>query len=762
MDLSEKLLFTWRRPLLLFFALLTLLAAWSAAGLTLRSSFENLLPQDHPYIETFQTYRSALFGADQIVVVLRQRDDGETIWNADFFRAYHDLTQVLFHFPGVDRPTVTSLWTPNTRFYAVSKDGISARDVIPGTVTANALDDETLAEIRHTAIEAGLIKVLVAKDERSALIRAELLQRDYRSGETIDYVTVARQLESQIRAVFETPQHSVHILGFAPLVGEIAAATHNVLWFFVIATAVTFVMLLHLTRSIRLILLPIFCSGIALTWLFGLLSALGKPLDPLILLAPFVIFAIGVSHGVQQVNRFQRTLSTGKNSEAAARDCFRSLFKPGLLALITDCIGFATLYLMPVPLVRDLALIAAPALLLIIVTGLIVLPLLLAEITNIPKSAPRQLTSWLTMLVTPKRAPWLIGLFTLAAIVATLEGLQRPVGATRDGVSELAANARYNQDFRLIRGNYSAGLHYLLIVFEAPPNACIDPPIMSALDDLGQSLQRIDGVTAVFSAASFIRAAHRAWNNNDNTSAMPQTIPELKRALAAVPEDLGWLNRDCSVMTLRIALDSLEATRIERLVAAAEAFTPPDGTRIRLALGDAGLAAAINQTLDSWEEWLLGIVYFCVLIAIMIAYRNWRILVICGFPLLLTTAYGYGFLSGFEIGLKVTTLPVLILMVGIGVDYAFYLHDRIAYWLSSGMTPVMACQHGIDDAGSAVFHAAAALAAGVIVWVFSPLQLQADMGLLFAFMLFASMITALTLVPALTILMTPPQANMSK
>jgi len=94
---------------------------------------------------------------------------------------------------------------------------------------------------------------------------------------------------------------------------------------------------------------------IAVTWQLGTLVLLGYGIDPLGLLVPFLIFAIGVSHGVQKISAIGDAAFAGLNSKAAARRTFRQLLVPAMVALLADLVGFLTILLIPVQVIREMA-----------------------------------------------------------------------------------------------------------------------------------------------------------------------------------------------------------------------------------------------------------------------------------------------------------------------------------------------------------------------------------------------------------------------
>ncbi|HSH26268.1 MAG TPA: MMPL family transporter [Wenzhouxiangella sp.] len=169
----------------------------------------------------------------------------------------------------------------------------------------------------------------------------------------------------------------------------------------------------------------------------------------------------------------------------------------------------------------------------------------------------------------------------------------------------------------------------------------------------------------------------------------------------------------------------------------------------RLATGNVGVMAATNQEVAAAQTPMLFYVYSAIVVLCLITFRTVLGTLCIVLPLVLVSYLAYSLMAFMGIGLKVNTLPVVALGVGIGVDYGIYIFSRMKSFLDAGV--------GLDDAyyrtlrltGRAVFYTAVTLAVGVGTWLFSDLQFQADMGLLLAFMFIFNMIGAMLLLPAL-------------
>jgi len=217
-------------------------------------------------------------------------------------------------------------------------------------------------------------------------------------------------------------------------------------------------------------------------------------------------------------------------------------------------------------------------------------------------------------------------------------------------------------------------------------------------------------------------------------------------------------NSDCSVMPVIAYLADHKAETLNRVVAAAAEFSEKHNDKDRqflLAAGSAGIEAATNIVVEQANRTMLLYVYAAVIILCFITFRSWRAVVVAVVPLMLTSILCEALMVALGIGVKVATLPVIALGVGIGVDYALYLLSVQLAQQRAGLSLTDAYKKAVQFTGKVVALVGITLAAGVITWAFSPIKFQADMGILLTFMFVWNMIGALVLIPALSYFLLP-------
>ncbi|WP_078201205.1 efflux RND transporter permease subunit [Cupriavidus necator] len=759
----EQWLFSHRVVTVLALLALTLVMGVFAAKLRMDAGFEKQTPTTHEYTRTFKQYERSLFGANRLTVVVRARHGA--IWTAAGLKRLYDVTQAVVYLPYVDRLGAQSLWTPNSFVNEITDEGFQARPVIPGTVTAGDLTPETIERIRQSASEGGYTGSLVSRDQTAAMITADLNEVDA-SGKKLDYVAYNQILEKQIRERFADKDFDIEIIGFAKQIGDIADGAMSVLGFCAISLLLTALAVYWYCASWRFTLLTIACSLTSLVWQFGTLRLLGYGLDPLGILVPFLVFAIGVSHGVQQINFIIRELANGRTALEVSRMSFTGLLTPGILALFTALVSFVTLLLIPIPMIRELAITASIGVGYKIITNLVMLPLV-ASWCSFPSSYAEKVlrnrarrARWLqplTRLANTRSAFAVVLLAAALFATAVYESQGRVVGTLQAGAPELRADSRFNQDAVSIANGFDIGLDWLSVVVAAPPNSCYNAAVGEYNDSLVYHLQNVRGVVSVASYSSMLRSYNAGYNEGNPKMSVVPTDPVNYGALTTeIARIRGYVNGDCSMSAVHLYLSDHKATTINRVIHAVKAFAashPEPGIQIRLAAGNAGILAAVNDEVERSELPMLLYVYAAIVILVFVVYRDFRAVLACCLPLTLGTYIGYWFMKEFEIGLTVATLPVMVLATGIGVDYAFYIYNRLSYHLGHGSSVQDAVKSSVMEVGVATIFTAITLAIGVATWSFASLKFQADMGKLLAFMFIVNLIMAMTVLPALVVVL---------
>ncbi len=804
---AEALVFGNRPLVLILFALVTVVFAYFAAQLRVDAGFKKQIPLEHEYMRTFIDYEQEFGGANRVLIAVM--DKNGDMFNQPFFQAMENITQDAKNIDSVDEARVRSIFTPNVRFVEVVEDGFAGGNVIPQEFTPNSdgfeATPEQFATIKANIEKASIVGRLVAKDLSGAMVWVDLVPENPEQGVKVDYNRIAEQLDA-IRAKYENEHTTVAIIGFAKMVGDITAGAESVIWFFLLTIAFTWLLLFIYSSSVKLASLTVLCALVSVVWMLGALRLLGFGIDPMNMLTPFLIFAIAVSHGEQMINRFRGEIffggleegtpeelstRTGIDPLPAARNAFRAMLVPGSVALVAGCVGFAAILVIPIRIIFELAITATIGVALTVLTDLVLLPVLLSytRLRNLPRKRAyrlRQLTQFdkiwtaLAHFSRPLPAAVILVAGVLIWFVAERYGERVMIGDAQKGVAELHPDARYNRDAELISDKFALGVDIINVIAEAGPSSCTTSfPTMELVDRFAWHLRNVEGVAQVMTLPMAAKIVNAGWNEgNIRWRVLPRDDDTLRLATQGFETDTGMLNADCSAMPIMAFLTDHRATTIDRVVAKVKEFReannawiggsgnlreqlaaqaaageqPEAGApfvNLRLATGNVGVQAAINDEVRAVKRLILYMLYAAVFIMCLISFRSPLSALCIVLPLVLVTELGHALMVYLDIGMKVNTLTVVALGVGIGVDYGIYIFARMRESLLAGKPLTEAYFASLKTTGIAIFYTALTLAVGVFTWVFSDLKFQADMGVMLTFMFVVNMIAAIVFLPAL-------------
>jgi uncharacterized protein len=757
-------IFHHRKILLILNILITIVLAVMASQLRVQAGFTKMIPLNHPYMSTFLEYQQDFGGANKVLVALKNRNG--TIFEKEFMETLRQVTEEVFYINGVERSSVTSLFTPNVRYNEVVEDGFRGGNIVSADFAGTP---EQLTQVRENLLKSDWVGRIVANDQTAAMVVATLQENDPKTGERLDLQEVAKKLEA-IRAKYENDQTSVHIIGFAKAMGDIAQGAAGVLVFFGVAFVVTAILLYWYSGSLMLTSLALICAIVPVIWLLGLLPVFGLGLDPMSILVPFLIFSIAVSHAVQMTNAWKLETLHGADGVTASTRSFEKLFIPGATALLANAFGFMVIAFVDIEIVRELAYTATIGVTVMIITNKVLLPILMSYYKFSPEQASKlagkeTAGDWLWEKLGPLASPriaWtavLIGAVLLAFGISQARHLH--VGDLGKGVPELKPDARYNQDVEMITSHFAIGVDNLQIIAEAKAldeddSPCVDREVMERVEDFEFQMRQVDGVASVRSLSGFVTTMTQMFAE---TYSKWRMLPESR---AQIAQGVGYATRlgsefmdsRCEAMPINLYTVDHQATTIAHIVEKIKAFKEAGGDTdritFRLASGNVGVMAATNEAVKAADKWVNLALFLSVSILCMLTFRSLRLTLCVIIPLALVTVLCNALMAMLGIGLKVNTLPVVALGVGVGVDYGIYLFERIKHeMVHTGLSLKDAYVEALKQRGTASLFTAVTMTVSVGTWYFSALKFQADMGILLAFMFLVNVFGAILLAPAL-------------
>ncbi len=891
-----------RRACVALLLIATAWLAGQAVQIRPDADFEKTIPLDHPYMQVFRQYQAEFGGANTVLISLQQdkgdiynesfltalkqaTEEVTFVHGIDRAHTSSIFTRNVRFIEVVDGgfaagDVVPANYSPTPEMFATIRSNVGKAGLVGNLVSRDQsgalIATEVVENDPLTGKKTDLVQVAHDLEDRvrgryanpsKYLYRLKEAAPPFEANEVVaerfsapgllhpfKHYAASKTLpdESQVQRDFSgrelkveqvknpdyNPAIAVHIIGFTKVIGDVSDASLQVMMFFALTVIGTMLALWWYLGSLRLALLPLGCSLVAVIWEFGLLHLFGYGIDPFAIMVPFLVLAVSTSHGVQYVNTWADQVIGGQNGYDASLATFRRLFIPGSIALLTNVAGFLTISLVPIGSIRDMSANACLGMLAVIVTNKVMMPVWLSYlgVTNVDAFRSKRIArinagdKYWRFLSGVTEKPVAITLIVLSLLVLSVSWFvqdRRIIGDAQLGVPELRPDSVYNKDVVDIASNYSIGADILKIIAEDDAGNCVQYRTLEQIDQFIWHMRNTEGVTSARGFTSATRQAYQGMSEmNPKFGVVPRNSNVLVLVNRGIATNTGLLNFDCSAMPLFFFTANHKAETIEHVIAAAKQLnktnaedfykTYPDSdpaycaakkilrdglgqrhvqqdhltaklrangvsedaiaadkrivdgfaaievdkaklaeqtkacpVNFAIGTGNVGVMAATNEVVESKELPVILWVYAVIIVLVLTSYRSLAALLVICIPLFMVSIFANALMAALGIGLKVATLPVVALAVGIGVDYGIYIYDLLQdKVLREGKALREAYTETLRQTGKAVIFTGICLAGGVFAWLFSGLQFQRDMGLLLVFMFTANMLGAVLLSPA--------------
>lgn len=738
----------------------TLLFALALPKLRIYSDFADLLPQQHPYIQTYNRIKEN-FGGANLVVMAIEVDQG-TIFNDETLKLVHEATQGVDNVAGVNHNLVSSLTHRTARKVFLDEQGSLASRAYYDPLQAARTPEELEQMRRDVTANPQIYGLLVSPDYKAALIKAQLNEAG------LDYAKSFAELQA-VRAKVERAGHKVYMTGNPVLTGWVYTYIPQIVQILFLTLALLTVLLIAYFRRFYGIALPLLGIALSSIWGLGFMALVGINLEPLSLPIPFLIAARATSHGVQLVARYYEELAIVHDGKRAARNALDALFRPGSLAIIVDAIGIAVLVLGTAPFNHKLGMAAGFWGFSVIFTVHFMVPLALTVLPQ-PKRHENKnegvRDALGAFMARTGGTPAGARVILVAALLLCTGGMyyvtKVQLGESEPGSPLLHKDHDYNISTTAINTRFPGSEELHVVVRTKEPGDIKRPEVLAAIERFQAHMLADPALGGTKALPGVVRVVNRLTHNDDpRWFQVPDNKDEVGglmftyMASSPIPGALQeFVTSDENEANIVFFYKDHQATTVTRIVKLAEEGIAqlkrevPDIT-FELGGGIIGVTAASNEALHTDHMIIIPAVMILAFLLVMAYYQSVHAGWLMVLPMLFATVMTYAYMGWANIGISVNTVPVIAVGVGVGIDYAVYFMDRIREEMARLHDMRKAVITAVATTGYAVSFTAATLVAGVVMWIFlSDLRFQSDAAVLLSFMLVVNAIAAMLIVPA--------------
>lgn len=756
-----------RVAVLVVVGLITLGFTLVLSGLDIRTRFNDMIPHDHPYVKVHQKYQDS-FAASNRVTILVKAQEGD-IFRQEILGEIQRITVGLRQVQGVNPMQITSLASKKLKRVNASSEGIETRPLMWPDLPSNA---EEMRELRQAVLNNPLVYGLfVDRDLSSALIQVDFYDH------LVDYGTIFPQIRDLLDASPVADQVTLHLVGEPILYGWVSHYLDETVAIAILSLAAMLVLLFVFARTWRGTILPLIAGVVAAIWALGIGTLLGYSFDPLVIVVAFIITARAFSHSVQMITRFDDLVLEGgePDTRKLAEQTMRELFRPSMLGLYADAGAILCVILTPIPLLHKVAIVGAIWVMSITVSAVFLTPVLLSYIRRPQGYAhPFNLDGFMRAIlsgakwVVRSRARYWVGPLTLVLLAGCMfEATKINVGDASDGSPILWQNSQFNRDSALINQLYPGSEQMFVVLEGGELDAMKRPEVLDWMLRFSRYMERQPEIGGAVSLADIVIDIRRnLYEGNPRYGELGASSMENGELISfymqgADPDDLNqFVDVLFNNASVTLFFRDHKGDTLRKATHYANQFiaeNPLEGVEIKLFGGVLGIIAAVNEILLNDQIAATALAFLVVVLCCLAVYRSSVSGIFFIIPVFISNVVTFAFMAWQGIGMSISTLPVVALGIGLGVDYAFYIVDSMKEYLEKhpDAAPIDAVLQSLGSAGRGVVLTAFTLSAGVLFWSFSSLRFQAEMGMLIGLWLAVSALTSLFVMPSLALVFKP-------
>ncbi len=732
--------------------LISLVALLPLRRLQIATSLGDFVPLRHPVMEVQKKLEAVFGGLNQVSIVIAAKEG--TIFQPAILKKVYQLTEDLYFTEGVNISRINGLAAHKMRRIQADETGFKIERLMPQVPETPAEVIRLQETVKRNPMVYG---VFVSKDLTSTLIQADFFS-GIASGKIFEKV---RSLAASISG----PEIEVYYSGRPILEGWLDFYLPKMGHLFILSLVILAGLLYLSFHSKRGVIIPLLSGLMASLWGLSCLAIAGYSLSPSTILVPFLVLALGVSHSVQFLKRYYEEAKKSSHRYQTGEKVLSSLWIPGSISLLTDGAGFLTLLFIPFRLLQTMALAATVGVFSLFLTTIFFIPALLSflplpPVKEIEKeqrpgfldSLMVHISSWIT-----ERKKVIFLIFSVSALFGVRGLLRLHVGDEQPGSPALYPDTHYNISEAFINRNFGGTDPYYIMVEGNIPEALLSTEVLREMESLqSYLLQQVPEAGRGSSLVDYVKGFNMVFNEGKfEHYRIPEkdaTIGEylFLYSISGFPGDFDHVcSPDFRHASIKIDLKDHRSSTIKKLLLATKNWIATNHRTKTVNFlfpgGIIGQLAAVNDVIRKSIPQSLMLVTPVILVTSSLFLGSFQQGLLLLLPLLYSILVTFGVMGFMGAGLTVETLPLASLGIGLGVDYGIYILGRMK---DEGRNKE-AIRRSLLSSGKAVFFTAASVSAGVLVWIFSPVKMEAKLGITLACLLILNMVAALFLLPAL-------------
>ncbi len=741
---------------LLVILIISILATISSSRVSFDYDFEKFFPVGDGDLEFFLEYRQQFENDNDFLLVGFENNLG--VFHSDFLLKIDSLTRYLESMSQVDQ--VISPTNATRPIY-------SPMGWIP--ISYLHLDEphRLVEDSIKVYQQQDLVGQLFSGDGKALSLLIKHRQNIKRAGAD----SLMTGLSHKIESLGLPPAHLAGKARAQPVYLDLIEQEMSV---FLVASLVLVILFLAITyRALWAVIVPLLVVALAGIWTLGLMTALGKPLDLMMVLLPTIIFVVGMSDVVHILTRYIEELRLGNSRFTALSTTFREVGIATFLTSVTTGIGFLTLMVSNISPIRDFGLYTAIGVLIAYILAFSLMPSILIFLPR-PKivTNPQAKNIWNRLL--SRSLIWTLRNNTVILYGSILLVTLSVLGTLKLEVNtflidDLPRSHPMKADFMFFDEHFGGSRPFeMAIQVQNQEYTVFDYPVLREMEKVETYLLQSYGTSALTSPIKIIKLTNQAANGgSDRFYQIPDSLELTKlgrliRKVKRHPYFSNMISEDQknSRFTGRMGDIGSNISTLNTVALRDFIDTAIDTSLVNFRVtGTSLLIDKSNSYLVNNMIMGLAIAFAVVALIAGFMFKSWRMVLITLVPNLIPLLMIAGIMGFLGITLKLSTSVIFTIAFGIAVDDTIHFISKLKMELAKGKSKLYAIKRTYFSTGKAIVITTMVLISGFLTLLLSAFGGTFYIGLLVGLTLVFALIVDLTLLPVLILLFYKPSGS---
>ena len=767
-----RLILTYRLPILVVLALITIGLGSQLNKLKLSYGYANLLPPEDPANLEFLEFKE-LFDDDGMVMVVGA--DDARLYELENFQKWYNLGQDIKEV-SVARPEILEGAALDTRYplvdsvfsvlrsFNLKKDTTLKKFNFELLAQQAPQSQEELDSLMAVVKSLPFYKDILWKDDAYSTLLMAFVNTDIFNSP--DRAGAVDEIVGMINAFTAETGIKTYVSGLPFIRDQMTAKVKSELKLFIFLSAlITAILLFLFFRDIVLVTVCLLVVAVGVVWSLGIITLFNYELSILMALIPSLMIIIGITNCVYLINKYHVEYKKHGNQVLALQRVVIKIGSATFLTNFTTAMGFGTFVFTYSDILKEFGVIASVNIIVMFALSILVVitvysylkPPSLKQVKHLNRRWTYKSVEVLVNIVSHYRKAVYVAF--VAILVLGFVGVSM-MTSTGNVVDDLPDDDRVITDLKFFEKQYNGVLPFEIIIKSDSAGKMTKLSNIKRLDKLQKKLATYPELSRSISIADASKFARQAFYNGSKEryaliKSNEQTLigPYFSSQYNTGNQEHSFIDStfrktrvssnvaDIGTVQMRALVKRVEA-EIDTIFPPSKYTTSLTGTAVAFTKGSAYMVSNLAMSL------IIAILFVALLMAVL--FRSGQMVLISLIPNLVPLLFTAAIMGYFNIPIKPSTVLVFSIAFGISVDDTIHYLAKFRQELkANGWKIKEAVISAVRETGVSMMYTSIILFFGFAVFIASEFEGTQALGILVSVTLLVAMFSNLVLLPTL-------------